>query len=99
MAILYEDPVNRTFKLYGQKLYEAARQLRIENPRFGSEADEGYLSFDGTKLLEAKLQELTGDPNARLVRSACEEKMLLEMSAAKEQLLRDIKLSNLRRMN
>jgi len=78
----YEDPVNRTFELYGSQIDEALTRLRSEDPNYGRyEISPGNvveakydgngvtgISFIDVKLLEAKVQELTGDSNAQLVR-------------------------------
>ena len=69
----YEDPVNRTFELYGSQIEEALKQLGSEDPNYGKyEIPPGNvvtgISFLDVKRLEAKVQELTGDPKARLVR-------------------------------
>ncbi|MBI2673466.1 hypothetical protein HYX19_04340 [Candidatus Woesearchaeota archaeon] len=75
----YQDPVNRTFELYGPQIGEALTQLKAEDPKFGR--DRGGvearfdrnsvtgISFIDVKRLEAKVQELTGDPTAKLIRS------------------------------
>ena len=83
----YEDPVNRTLELYGSKISEALNQLKDENPNFGRcEPSEGKyveaqytegegvtgISFTDVKLLEVKVREITGDPEARLVRTIAE---------------------------
>jgi len=81
MTKTYEDPVNRTFELYGSQIGEALTQLK-EDPNFGryelSPESVVEAKFDGNsvtgiswfdvKKLEAKVQELTGDPKAQLVR-------------------------------
>ena len=78
----YEDPVNRTFELYGSQIGKAITQLRSENPNYGRyEVSPGNvvearfdgngvtgISFFDVKKLEARVQELTGDPSAQLVR-------------------------------
>ena len=78
----YEDPVNRTFELYGPQIGEALTQLRSENPNYGRyEVSPGNvvearfdrdgvtgISFFDVKKLEARVQELTKDPSAQLVR-------------------------------
>lgn len=78
----YEDPVNRTFELYGSQIGKALAQLINEDPNYGRyEISPGNvveakydgrgvtgISFFDVKRLEAKVQELTGDPKVRLVR-------------------------------
>ena len=82
----YQDKVNETFDKYAFQIQEAINQLRRENPNFGVyqfgnqkvelsyEQGKGItgISYMDTKLLEKKLQELTKDSNARLVRSTKE---------------------------
>ena len=78
----YEDPVNRTFELYGSQIGEALKQLRSEDPNYwryeispGNVVEAKFdengvtgISFFDVKRLEAKVQELSRDPKARLVR-------------------------------
>ena len=75
MATEYEDPVNRTIRLYGKELKKAESELGVENPGMKH-------SFDYELLLEAKLRELTGDPKARLVRTIEDNKILIEIAFA-----------------
>jgi len=79
----YEDPVNRTFKLYGPQIREAYKELKKEDPNFGrveyskgkyvdaKVSDEGItgISFHDTKRLESRVRELTGDSKAKLMRN------------------------------
>ena len=78
--------VNRTFELYSSEIGKAIDQLREENPDFGRyETPKGkyieakyegnsitVISFVDVKLLEAKVRELTGDSEVKLIRSGQE---------------------------
>ena len=88
-----EDPVNRTFRLYGPVIKKAYKELREENPNFGryetspehvveaKVGDEGVtgISFKDTKMLEGKVIELTGDSKAKLMRNPQEYLRLLRL--------------------
>jgi hypothetical protein len=90
----YQDQVNRTFELYGSQIGEALEQLRRENPDFGryefpsgDTVEARYdgksvtgISFIDVKLLEAKVQELTDDPEVRLMRTDAEYRRSLAES-------------------
>jgi len=73
-----KDTVTRTFEQYGTQIAGAMEQLRQERPSFGVYEGvevkyDGHsitgITFNDLKLLEGKLQELTGDSEARLVRT------------------------------
>lgn len=83
MATEYEDPVRRTKRLYSKEIDKAASELRIETPNMG-------VSFDYALLLEAKVKERTKDPKAKLVRSALEEQMLIEIAIARAKVAHDM---------
>jgi len=82
----YQDAVSKTFEVYGSQLGEAMGKAREENPDFGkyetspgvySEVQIGEngitnISFNDLKYLEGKLQEVTGDSSARLLRTPTE---------------------------
>lgn len=87
-----EDPVNRTFRLYGSTIKKAFGELRKENPNFGRyETSPGHyaeakvgdgevtgISFKDTKALEGKVREITGDSKVKLMRNVHEYHRLLK---------------------
>jgi len=89
---LHTDKVNRTFVRYSSQIGEALTQLRSENPNYGiykvSPGNVVEARFDGksvtgisfsdVKKLEARVQELTGDPSAQLVRKVADFKKKCE---------------------
>lgn len=83
----YEDPVYRTFRLYGPQIRKAYEELKKGNTDFGrmeypkgnsvdvkiSEDGITGISFKNAKVLEEKVRELTGDSKAKLMRNFQEE--------------------------
>ena len=47
----YEDPVNRTFRLYGPQIKEAYKELKEENPNFGK------IEYSKGKYVNVKISE------------------------------------------
>ena len=78
-----KDAVTRTLERYAPQIARAMDELRRERPSFGVYEDvtakyDGQsitgITFNDLKLLEGKLQELTGDSEAKLVRTLQEYK-------------------------
>lgn len=95
---MYEDPVERTQRLYSREIETAQRYVMIE--KLENHQNPRIETFEDVMLLETKVKEITKDPEVKLVQSIDDFKMALAMKLATASVMRGIKQDmKARRMN